>query len=70
MHYAELQKVYLNDYLEQENKSLMHNSETDEGFVCGWKWLDKFFGYEEEGDSGSKAVVNGLELATSRFPRG
>jgi len=54
LHYADLRKLYLTDCEEQEKKSLMHNAETDEAYVCGLKWLDKFFGYEKEDDKGSK----------------
>jgi integrase len=59
--YGALRQLYLNDYREQEHKSLRTNAETDEVYVCGLKWLDQFFGYDEsaEGkpeDKGTKVV--------------
>ena len=54
MHYADLRKLYMNDYIEQEKKSLMRNAKTDDAYVSGLKWLDKFFGYEKDGDAGAK----------------
>ena len=55
-HYADLRKMYLSDYAEAERKSLKTNVTTDEVYVCGLKWLDKFFGYENEGDKGRKVI--------------
>jgi hypothetical protein len=52
LHYGDLRKLYLTHYAEQEHKSLMTNVETDEVYVCGLKHLDKFFGYEKDGDTG------------------
>ena len=37
--YGALRQLYLNDYREQEHKSLRTNAETDEVYVCGLKWL-------------------------------
>lgn len=54
LHYADLRKLYLSDYEEKNRKSLLRSSVTDEAYICGLKWLDKFFGYEKGGDKGVK----------------
>jgi integrase len=65
--YGALRELYMNDYREQNHKSLMHNSESGEAYVCGLKWLDQFFDYDEaaEGkphDKGVKANQITMEL--------
>jgi integrase len=42
--YAHIRELYLNHYREQGKKSLRQNSLTGEDYVCGLKWLDKFWG--------------------------
>jgi integrase len=56
--YGALRELYMNDYREQNHKSLMTNSESGEDYVCGVKWLDKFFDYDEDaaGATGEKGV--------------
>ena len=56
--YSDLRKLYMDDYRRQENKSLMHNAETGEDYVCGLSHLDTFFGFDPSQDapSGMKAI--------------
>jgi integrase len=59
--YGALRQLYLNDYAEQEHKSLRTNADTDEVYVCGLKWLDQFFAYDESAernpeDKGTRVV--------------
>lgn len=52
--YGALRELYLNDYREQNHKSLMQNAESGEAYVCGLKWLDQFFGYDEAAEGKPK----------------
>jgi hypothetical protein len=52
----------LNEYRQQKHKSLMHNAESGEEHICGLKWLDQFFGYNESAagkpeDKGAKVLT-------------
>lgn len=62
LRYGALRQLYLNDYREQENKSLMHKSDSGEVYVCGLKWLDQFFGYDEA--AAGKAEEKGTKVAS------
>lgn len=62
LRYGALRQLYLNDYREQENKSLMHKSDSGEAYVCGLKWLDQFFGYDEAATG--KAEDKGAKVAS------
>jgi integrase len=43
LHYADLRALYMRDYSDQQNKSLLTNVETGEQYVCGLKHVDEFF---------------------------
>jgi integrase len=62
LRYGALRQLYMNDYREQEHKSLMKNSETAADYVCGLKWLDQFFGYVETAEG--NAEEKGDRVAT------
>lgn len=54
MTYSTLRDLYLQDYTAQENESLRKNAETGVVYVDSLPHLDKFMGYEQDGDSGLK----------------
>jgi integrase len=54
LRYADLRQLYIQDYTEQEHRSLRTNTETGEPYVDSLTHLDKFFGYEKAGDEGMK----------------
>lgn len=53
LRYSDLRAMYLRDYTEQGHKSL-RKTETGEVYVDCLPHLDKFLGYEQEGDEGVK----------------
>ena len=54
LHYAHFRVLYLHDYAEQGHKSLRKHAETGVDYVDCLPHLDKFMGYEQEGDEGIK----------------
>ncbi len=62
MRYGALRALYMNDYREQERKSLMKNSESEADYVCGLNWLDEFFDYDESAEG--KATDKGARIAS------
>lgn len=60
--YGKLRQLYMNDYREQQHKSLRVNSETEDEYVDSLKHLDAFFGFDEAAPG--KADEKGAKVAT------
>jgi hypothetical protein len=50
LHHPDPRKLYLNDYAEQEHKSLLKHAETDDAYVSGLKWPSQFLGFVNKSD--------------------
>ena len=59
--YGDLRKLYLDNYRERGNRSLLTNAETGEDYVCGLKHLDNFFAYKSETEKGWKVSAITVE---------
>lgn len=66
LRYADLRKLFLDNYRERRNRSLLTRAETGEEYVCGLGHIDEFFGYEKEGDTGWKVSAITVD-AIDRF---